>query len=123
MYLEMDCPCKGKNLDKMLQPGILLSLQKGEKYGSVLIKDLKKNPMFVGQAPDKTGVYRYMKRMEASGYLLSEWVQKDTNEMPRRVYRITDKGRVCLMNWKVTLRTYTNSMKELMEEIDKAIEI
>lgn len=27
MFIEMDCPCKGKYLDKMLQPGILNALK------------------------------------------------------------------------------------------------
>lgn len=29
MYIEMDCPCQGKNLDKLLQPLILCILAKG----------------------------------------------------------------------------------------------
>ncbi len=48
MYFEMDCPCKGKNLDKMLQRGILMSLYRQDKYGWLIIRDLGKNPMFGG---------------------------------------------------------------------------
>lgn len=30
MYIDMDCPCQGKNLDKLLQPLILCILARGQ---------------------------------------------------------------------------------------------
>ena len=121
MYIEMDCPCKGKNLDKMLQPGILISLFHEDKYGYSIIRDLEMNPMFDGTSPDKTGVYRYLKRMEGSGYLVSRWEFEDDNNTPRKIYAITDKGRTCLSNWKATLLEYAASVADLVEEIDKTV--
>lgn len=122
MYIEMDCPCKGKNLDKMLQPGILISLFHEDKYGYSIIRDLELNPMFDGTSPDKTGVYRYLKRMEGSGYLVSRWEFEEDNNTPRKIYSITDKGRSCLSNWKATLLQYAASVADLVEEIDKTVE-
>ncbi len=121
MYIEMDCPCKGKNLDKMLQPGILISLFHEDKYGYSIIRDLEDNPMFDGTSPDKTGVYRYLKRMEASGYLVSRWEFEEDNNTPRKIYSITEKGRACLSNWKATLLEYASSVADLVEEIDKTV--
>ena len=123
MYIEMDCPCKGKNLDKMLQPGILISLFHEDKYGYSIIRDLEENPMFDGTSPDKTGVYRYLKRMEASGYLVSRWEFEEDNNTPRKIYSITDKGRSCLSNWKATLLEYASSVADLVEKIDRTIAV
>ena len=96
MFIEMDCPCKGKYLDKMLQPGILSALKDEKMHGFSLIQKLADNPMFGGTLPDKAGVYRYLKKMEASGLLQSEWELEDDGSNPRRVYAITEHGKECL---------------------------
>ena len=119
MYIEMDCPCKGKNLDKMLQPGILMSLYKQDKYGWLIIQELGDNPLFGGAQPDKTGVYRYLKKMEASGYLTSVLENAGDKDVSRRVYSITNKGRACLGNWQVTLRSYAASIAELVDKMEE----
>ena len=111
MYFEMDCPCKGKNLDKMLQPGILMSLYRQDKYGWLIIRDLGKNP--------KTGVYRYLKKMEASGYLTSRLENAQDKDVSRRVYSITEKGKACLGNWQVTLRSYAASIADLVSSMEE----
>lgn len=121
MYFEMDCPCKGKNLDKMLQPAILLTLYDKDLYGFILIKELSNNPMFKGNIPDKAGVYRYLKKMEVSGLLKSGWEMDDDGGKPKRIYSITDKGRSCLANWTLALKEYTKSVDALVEKIDKKI--
>lgn len=123
MYFEMDCPCKGKNLDKMLQPAILLTLYDKDLYGFILIKELSNNPMFKGNIPDKAGVYRYLKKMEVSGLLESGWEIDDDGGKPKRIYSITDKGRSCLVNWTLALKEYTKSVDALVEKIDKKIGI
>lgn len=123
MYFEMDCPCKGKNLDKMLQPAILLTLYDKDLYGFILIKELSNNPMFKGNIPDKAGVYRYLKKMEVSGLLESGWEIDDDGGKPKRIYSITDKGRRCLVNWTLALKEYTKSVDALVEKIDKKIGI
>ena len=119
MYFEMDCPCKGKNLDKMLQPGILMSLYRQDKYGWLIIRDLGKNPMFGGVEPDKTGVYRYLKKMEASGYQTSRLENAQDKDVSRRVYSITEKGKACLGNWQVTLRSYAASIADLVSSMEE----
>ncbi len=119
MYFEMDCPCKGKNLDKMLQPGILMSLYQEDKYGWLIIRDLGQNPMFGGVEPDKTGVYRYLKKMEGSGYLVSRLENAQDKDVARRVYSITEKGKACLGNWQVTLRSYSASIAELVKRMEE----
>ena len=53
MYFEMDCACKGKNLDKLLQPAILSILYKENLHGFMLIQKLGEGPMFGGTEPDR----------------------------------------------------------------------
>ena len=39
MYIDMDCPCQGKNLDKLLQPLILCILLQGvDMHGFAILK-------------------------------------------------------------------------------------
>ncbi len=118
MYLEMDCSCRGRNLDKMLQPGILLCVRDGKKFGYQIIEELGDSPMFDGVRPDKTGVYRYLKRMETSGYLKTGFEMDPVDEKSRKCYAIAEKGRACLENWGATLREYAFSLSRLVEEIE-----
>lgn len=120
-YFEMDCACKGKNLDKMLQPAILIELFEKELHGFILIQKLSENPMFGGAMPDKAGVYRYLKKMEESGLLTSKWELEDDGSKPKRVYAITDKGKHCLINWKIALTQYNKSLGKLIETIDMKV--
>lgn len=122
MYLELSCACKGRNLDRMLQPGILLSIYEKNKFGYEITKDLKENPMFAGAAPDKTGVYRYLKRMEESEYLTSAWMEDGEGGTMRRCYSITEKGKICLVQWRETLYVYARSMESFVKKIDAVSE-
>lgn len=122
MYFEMDCPCKGKYLDKMLQPAILTLLYHESLHGFVLIQKLGENPMFGGSMPDKTGVYRYLKKMEESQILESDWELDQDGGRPRRIYSITEKGKHCLANWSDALKQYVLSVDQLIDDIDAHLE-
>lgn len=122
MDFEMDCPCRGKNLDKLLQPAILAILYKQDLHGFVLIQKLGENPMFDGTEPDRAGVYRYLKKMESSGLLSSDWELDGEGSKPRRIYSITKEGKHCLENWSAVLKTYRDSVGMLVEEIDGVID-
>lgn len=122
MYFEMDCPCKGKYLDKMLQPAILSLLYDEKLHGFVLIQKLSENPMFDGSMPDKTGVYRYLKKMEDSELLQSDWELQEDGGRPRRIYTITEKGKLCLANWSDALKQYADSVDQLIDEIDRRLD-
>ena len=118
-YFEMSCPCKGSNLDKMLQPAILSCLYDKDLHGFLLIRELAENPMFDGMEPDKAGVYRYLKRMEESGTLTSHWEMTGDGGKPRRVFSITDRGRECMVTWFVALKQYAGNLDQLIERIGK----
>lgn len=124
MYIEMDCPCQGKNLDKLLQPLILCILAEGgDMHGFAILKEIGKNPRFADKVPDATGVYRYLKKMESSGLLTSQWSLDDLDDAgkPKRIFSITADGKHCLGNWAVALTDYEAYIHGLVGQIQKNI--
>ena len=114
-----DCACRGKNLDKMLQPAILSCVFTKDSYGPVILEELAESPLFRGEAPDKAGVYRTLKRMVEEGHLTAEWEANDVDAKPRRRYAITDSGKNCLAYWMQTLKYYEQSVHFLAKKIEK----
>ena len=118
-----DCACRGKNLDKMLQPSILMVLYRERLHGFALIQKLGESPMLRGCEPDKAGVYRYLKKMESAGLLVSDWETDSENGKPRRVFEITDGGRSCLISWMAILKQYASDVSDLADDIEKTVKI
>lgn len=124
MYIDMDCACKGKNLDKLIQPLVLSILaQGGSMHGFAILKEMAKNERFDGKAPDATGVYRYLKKMETSGLLTSEWDLGSIDESgkPKRIFTITELGRECLENWAIALTDYVKYINGIVESIENSL--
>ncbi len=121
MKIEMDCPCMGKNLDKHLQPAILLALYKESLHGFAILNKIGSNPMCKGDNPDATGLYRYLNKMEKSGLLISDWEFDENGKKPKRVYSITERGKKCLESWSLVLKDYACCIEKLVSEIDKEI--
>ncbi|MCI6006356.1 MAG: hypothetical protein SOY73_05030 [Blautia sp.] len=63
------CACKGANLDRFIQPMILLILTDGPDTGYAILKKAGGFSMFREEKPDATGVYRYLRLMEKRGLL------------------------------------------------------
>ena len=116
MNLKPECSCKGKSLDHFLQPAILMLLSEEEMHGFALLKRISETPLFNGEYPDPTGLYRFLKKMEAQGMLSSrEEVQE--NFPSKKMYSITEFGKECLVNWETTIRQYAAELKELSDQI------
>lgn len=110
------CACKGSNLDKLIQPVILLILREGNDMGYGIIKKMEKFSMFENGTPDATGVYRQLRIMEEKGNIAI--VEKE--EAPqgvKKLYCITEEGKACLENWKSTLEAYEFAVREIREKI------
>ena len=122
MYFDMDCSCKGKNLDRFVQTHILILLYKRPMYGLEIINSLEKQTMFIGNRPDQTGVYRYLKKMEENGHLTSEEVPSGVGTRMKRVYSITEVGKHCLRNWAVALGQYGIDILGLVAEIENTLD-
>ena len=115
-----DCPCQGGNLDKLLQPTILLALSRGPLYGIDIVYAVSYSPLWSGTTPDSTGVYRYLKRMEGAGLLASRWEEDEIGGRPRRLYSITTKGRACRNRWQAVLREYAAGVAALVRQLEQA---
>ena len=90
-------------------------------HGFALIQKLSESPMLRGCEPDKAGVYRYLKKMESAGLLVSDWETDSENGKPRRVFEITDGGRSCLISWMVMLKQYASAVSDLADDIEKTV--
>jgi PadR family transcriptional regulator PadR len=77
-----------------MQLCLLSLLSQGSKYGLQMINELKE--MSGGFLDLKEGtLYPALRRLEERGYLKSEWVERESG-IPRRYYKITEKGRAVL---------------------------
>lgn len=119
-----ECAVLGKSLSRLTQPSILAALAASTKplHGYVIIQEMAKGPMYGGNAPDPTGVYRVLKQMENNGLVNSAW---DTSESgpAKRCYELTDEGRACLRRWIDSLACYAASIQELRELSSAALGI
>jgi len=85
-----------------VQPFLLLALEQWQSHGYELIRRMS---TFGFEALDRGSVYRTLRQLEKDGLVVSGW---DTSkEGPaRRLYSLTDAGRVYLNTWAGALRGY-----------------
>ncbi len=109
-----ECAQLGKSLSRLTHPSILTVLAAADEplHGYLIVQQMTQGPMFAGNSPDPTGVYRILKQMENNNLVTSEW---DTTESgpARRVYSLTDEGRACLRRWIDALACYSASIEDL----------
>ncbi len=111
------CSCKGYNLDKLIQPNILILLAKQSLHGYSIIQELERKDLFSGEKADNTGIYRTLSKLEERGLIRFEWSLESTGPA-KKVYHITDEGWDCLYNWGVTLKNYRNTIDSMIREIE-----
>lgn len=115
---EKKCACKGGNLDRFIQPIILLILAEEAETGYSVFKKMSGFSMFRESRPDATGVYRYLRIMEQRG-LLEQFESREAENKYKMKYCITKTGRECLSNWKVTLTAYAEAIEELVGRMEE----
>jgi PadR family transcriptional regulator, regulatory protein PadR len=110
-----NCSCRGRNLEKLIRPALLIVLAKGELCGYRIVQLLSEMPMFCGEKPNASGVYRALAAMAKEELVSASW---DTSAAgpAKRLYQITQKGRVCLEVWLETLMKYRSSIDSLLVE-------
>jgi DNA-binding PadR family transcriptional regulator len=114
-----DCPCSGGTLDKLVQPAILTALTEGPIHGYRLAERIKEMMGQCGEKPDVSGIYRCLKKMEATGLVTSSW-ESGAKGHPKRLVEITADGRACLVRWTTTLETYLEAITTLLREAKAA---
>ncbi|MGL6194476.1 MAG: PadR family transcriptional regulator [Thermoguttaceae bacterium] len=108
-------------LDKMVQPAVLSVLMEGPLHGYLIAQKIAAIPDFVDQAPDVSGIYRFLKNLEARGLVVSDWSDSGSGHA-KRLFTITDKGIECLKRWKQTLRQYRKTIDSLLNTVENMIE-
>lgn len=114
------CPCNGDNLERFIQPVILIILSHGSCSGYSVVKQMASYALLQNSPPDPTGIYRQLKQMEEKGSICSIHYP-DENGNVKKHYQITSDGLQCLSNWSNTLIDYKNSITQLLLDIDDVI--
>jgi PadR family transcriptional regulator PadR len=85
-----------------LQPFLLLALEQWQSHGYELIRRMS---AFGFEALDRGSVYRTLRQLERDGLVVSGW---DTSKdgPARRLYTLTDAGRIYLNTCAASLRGY-----------------
>lgn len=107
---KVKCSCKGNNLDKFLQPNILILLAKEDLHGYSIIQELEKKDLFGGEKADNAGVYRTLRILEDRGMVHSEW-EVAGEGAAKKTYKITEAGLQCLNNWILTLEQHKRTIE------------
>ena len=107
------CHCGGGTLDKLIQPAILVILAAGPLHGYRLAERIGEMPMFGGQQPDASGIYRFLRLMERKRLVAAAWNLSERGPA-KRSYRITAAGRRCLVRWIETLEEYRRGVGQLL---------
>ncbi|NTW29188.1 MAG: PadR family transcriptional regulator [Coriobacteriia bacterium] len=114
-----ECCCTGKTLDRLVQPAILSILADEDLHGYAIVQLLAESPMFGGQKPDATGVYRSLRQMEELGYVDSVWNTSESGPA-KKLFHLTDSGCACMARWVDTLTCYRAAVGELISMLRTA---
>ena len=114
------CPCKGINLDKLIQPATLAILAVEDIHGYMIVQKLRTNALH-GSNLDSSGVYRCLKMMEQRGLITSTWDVSTDPGPVKRLYSITDVGVKCLQNWLTSLEKYYCLLGDFLDSVKQAI--
>lgn len=114
------CPCAGRNLDKLVQPSVLLLLAQEDLHGYLIVQRLADLPILHGQKPDAAGVYRFLRQMEERKLLTFTWDLSETGPA-KRLYHLTPAGFACLRRWIDTLTFYHESIGDLLVDARQAL--
>ena len=109
-----DYACFGLYLDKLIQPCVLIELSHRPAYGFQLLQRLIEDG-YAEDNLDPSGFYRNLKRMEKDGYIRSEPASQ--GEKAKKIYHITDFGRMTLLNWEDSLIRYRDHIGRIVEGI------
>jgi DNA-binding PadR family transcriptional regulator len=110
------CPCTGKNLDKLLHAAILTLLAQEPLHGYELVNRLASLRMFQGRKPDPTGVYRLIRQMEEER-LVRSTLEPSATGPAKRSNQLTVEGKRCLARWGETLEAFQEGVSELLAAI------
>ncbi|MGN1410593.1 MAG: PadR family transcriptional regulator [Eubacteriales bacterium] len=116
------CACHGATLTRFVQPIILFSLSESPCHGYELTQKIAHTELWQDNPPDAAGVYRILRDMERRGLITSSVTADSKAGMGKRVFSITDSGRVCMANWAETLERYRSGIDEVIVRLHEALD-
>ncbi|HLH05994.1 MAG TPA: helix-turn-helix transcriptional regulator [Terriglobales bacterium] len=111
---DYPCTCAMGHLYRFVEPVLLLMLQeRGRSYGYDLFGDLGKYA-FTDAEIERAVLYRTLRRLEANGYVSSDWDITEPGPA-RRVYELTAAGKEHLSEWAQVLNNVSLSMARFVK--------
>jgi len=108
--------CKHHKMERYLEVSLLLLLSENESHGYGLIEDLNffgfNNELNVGS------LYRTLRKMEKDNLVTSHWEKGDSGPR-KRVYEITEVGKVELSYWIDIMKLRKQRIENLIERYNK----
>lgn len=90
-----------------LSPYLLLILRDWNTYGYEMVQRLGKMGFSI---IDQGTIYRNLRQLENNGLVISQWSYQE-GEQPRRLYTITDTGRLFLEQWAGMMEQYQSMLE------------
>jgi PadR family transcriptional regulator PadR len=107
---------RAHGIRRFAEPCLLLLLHRDDGHGYDLLEQLQ--DMGFGQENlDSSVVYRYLREMEARGFVTSTWDTEGAGP-PRRVYRLTSDGDEYLARWISHLRSTRETLDRFLHAYD-----
>ena len=97
---------------RLVEPALLTFLAREDLHGYALLEKLV--PLGLGSV-NPSVIYRILRNYEEIGLVRSDWDAEDTQGPPRRVYAITDEGRLTLARAKHSLRETVDRIETLLK--------
>lgn len=96
----------------MLEYCILLLLHREASYASNIIQNLKEAKLIVVEGT----LYPLLTRLKNDGLLAYEWVES-TQGPPRKYYRLTEAGEICLLELESAWNGLSETVNHLKQEM------
>lgn len=103
---------------RLVEPALLAFLQEENIHGYALLDKL--GMLGLGSI-NPSMIYRILRDYEEIGLVQSDWDKSTTQGPPRRVYTLTDAGRIALQRAAESLKETADRIKFILEKIDDSI--
>jgi PadR family transcriptional regulator, regulatory protein PadR len=113
---DYPCTCAMGNIYRFVEPVVLFMLkEKGQSYGYDLANDLQRHALTDAEI-EGAALYRTLRRLEANGYVKSDWDVRGSGPA-RRVYLLTKDGKRHLEEWGQVLDHLSKAMGRFVRKI------
>jgi len=119
-YMCKTCGCSFRsrdfgNIERFIDPCILLLLLQDSSYGYQIREDLKEH---CGHEIDFGNLYRTLRRMETDEWIRSDW-KKGDGAPDKRIYSTTPEGKEVLADAIISLERTDKLLHRLFEKYKK----